>query len=94
MANEISTTRSVSQLNLIRDRGQISKEMQHLVRYYNEGSVSKELLFGNTKYGQRKMRRQFKIYNDKNIDKTVGSLTVIDIHKDLTTVKLSFVQDS
>jgi len=44
MAAEISTTRSVSQLNLIRDRGQISKEIQHIVRYYKKVGMSNDKL--------------------------------------------------
>ncbi len=42
MENEVSRIRSVAQWKLIRDRGQISQENQHLLRYYKEGIVSKE----------------------------------------------------
>ena len=44
MEIELSRTRDVSQWKSIRDGDQISQEIQHLVRYYMEGFVSKEKL--------------------------------------------------
>jgi hypothetical protein len=35
---------------VIRDRGQISKEIQHFIRYYKEVFMSNDKLFGNTRY--------------------------------------------
>jgi len=43
--NAFSTTGDVSQWKPIRDRGQISQEIQHLERYYKEGFVSNDKLF-------------------------------------------------
>ncbi len=43
--NEVSSIRVVSQWKLIRDRGQISQEIQHLLRYYKEVFMSKEKSF-------------------------------------------------
>ena len=42
---EISTTRDVSQRKLIRDRGQISQEIQHFAWYCKEDFVSIDKLF-------------------------------------------------
>ncbi len=50
MENEVSRARDVSQWELIRDRGQISQEIQHLLRYYKEVFMSNDKLFGNTRY--------------------------------------------
>ena len=48
--NEISRIRSVTKWKSDRDRGQISKEIQHFIRYYKEVFMSNDKLFGNTRY--------------------------------------------
>jgi hypothetical protein len=50
MEDEISTIRDITQWKLIRNRGQISQEIQYSVQYYKDICVSKEKLFGNTIY--------------------------------------------
>jgi len=42
VVSEASRARGVPQWELIRDRGQISKEIQHLERYYKEDFVSND----------------------------------------------------
>ncbi|OEU65218.1 MAG: hypothetical protein BBJ57_12020 [Desulfobacterales bacterium PC51MH44] len=50
---EVRRKRDVSQWKLIRDRSQISKEIQHQELYYKEGFVSKKKRLRNTIYGKK-----------------------------------------
>ena len=50
MEDEISTIRDITQWKLIRNRGQISQEIQYSVQYYKDICVSKEKSFKNTIY--------------------------------------------